>query len=109
MIFVVETEERALTVFRTEGEAIARCEGVDVEADVWLFWARDGSPLEAEFTTPNKRGWFSVRSGSYRLVPASPDHHTVLSEALDEILLLEANPFFSSLSAVREYLAHPNS
>ena len=105
MIFAVETEERALTVFRTEDEAVAYCEGLDVEAATWLFWTADGSPLEAEFITPNKRGWFSVQNGTYRLVPALPEHHADLAEALDEILWLEPNPFFQSLLQVREHLA----
>ena len=109
MIFAVETEERALTVFSTEGEAVAYCEGLDVEAATWLFWTADGSPLEAEFITPNRRGWFSVQSGTYRLVPASPDHHAGLDEALDEILQLEPNPFFQSLPQVREHLAQKNA
>ena len=47
MIFAVETEERALAVFPTQDEAIAYCEGLDVEAATWLFWAADGSPLAA--------------------------------------------------------------
>ncbi|MAP76732.1 MAG: hypothetical protein CMK87_01530 [Pseudomonadales bacterium] len=105
MIFAVETEERALAVFPTQDEAIAYCEGLDVEAATWLFWAADGSPLEAEFITPNKRGWFSVQNGHYRLVPALPEHHADLAEALDEVLRLEPNPTFNSLLQVREYLA----
>jgi hypothetical protein len=105
MIFAVETEERALTVFSTEDEAVAYCEGLDVEAATWLFWKADGSPLEAEFITPNKRSWFSVQNGTNRLVSASPEHHAHLSEALDEILRLEKNSFFRSLPAIREHLA----
>lgn len=105
MIFVVETEERALTLFPNESEAVAYCEGLDVEAAVWLFWASDGSPLEAEFTVPNTRGMFVVGNGTYHLVPATPDHHAPLSEALDEILRLEPNPFFRSLDDVRAHLA----
>lgn len=104
MIFAVETEERALTVFPTQADAVAYCEGLDVEAATWLFWAADGSPLEAEFITPNKRGWFSVQNGTYRLVPASPEHHADLAEALDEILRLEPTPLFQSLLQVREHL-----
>lgn len=104
MIFVVDTEERALTVYASEAEAVAYCEGLDVEAAVWLFWASDGSPLEPEFTIPNTRGWLIVGNGTYRLVPAVPDHHAPLGEALDEILRLEPNPFFGSLDDVRAHL-----
>ena len=104
MIFAVETEERALTVFPNEAEAVAYCEGLDVEAAVWLFWASDGSPLEAEFTIPNKRGMFIVGNGTYHLVPATTDHHADLGEALDEVLRLEPNPFFRSLEDIRVHL-----
>lgn len=104
MIFAVETEERALKVFPTEGDVVAYCEGIDVEAATWLFWAADGSALEAEFITPNKRGWFSVQSGTYRLIPASPEHHAHLAEALHEIVRLEPTPLFKSLLQVREHL-----
>ena len=37
MIFAVETEERALTVFPNEGDAVAYCEGLDVEAATGEF------------------------------------------------------------------------
>lgn len=105
MIFAVETEERSLMVFPSEAAAVAYCEGLDAEAAVWLFWASDGSALEAEFTTPNKRGLFVVGNGTYHLVPAAPDHHADLGEALDDILRLEPNPFFRSLEDIRAHLA----
>ena len=60
MIFAVETEERTLRVSKDEAEAVAACDGLDVEAAVWLFWSNDGMPLEPVFTTPNKRGIFRV-------------------------------------------------
>lgn len=104
MIFAFETEERALTVFQTEADAVAYCEGFDVGAATWLFWAADGSPLEADFIVPNKRGWFSVQSGTYRLIPASLEHHAHLAKALSEIVRLEPSPLFKSLLKVREHL-----
>lgn len=104
MIFVAETEERCLFVFASEAEAVARCEGLDVEAAIWLFWDADGAPLEPEFIVPNVRGLFQVGNGSYHLIRASPDHHADLAEALDEIALMEPNPFFSSLEEVRSHI-----
>lgn len=104
MVFAVETEERSLWVFASEADAIAKCEGLDVEAATWLFWTADGAPLVPEFITPNQRGWFWVGSGSYRLIKASPDHHADLVDALDEILSMEPNPFFSSLEQVRAHI-----
>lgn len=104
MIFAVETEGRALHVFSSEDAAVAHCEGLDVEAAVWLFWGPDGTPLEAEFLTPNKRGMFVVGNGTYRLVPARADHHAELREALDEVLRMEANPFFESPAQLSHHL-----
>ena len=109
MIFVAETEERSLIVFPNEDEAVAYCEGLDVEAAIWLFWATDGSPLEPEFITPNKRGLILVQNGTYRLVPASQDHHAELGEALEQILHMEPNPFFSSLMEIREHIARTSA
>ncbi len=45
MIFVVETEEQTLYVFPQESEAVAHCEGLDIEAAIWLFWDNAGKPL----------------------------------------------------------------
>ncbi|MGV3570848.1 MAG: hypothetical protein ACO1PB_09625 [Ramlibacter sp.] len=104
MIFAVETEERTLMTFPGEAEAVAHCEGLDVEAAVWLFWNDRGEPLEPKFSVPNKRGLFAARNGIYSLVPAGPDHHAVLDEALNEILTFESLAPFDSAEGVRDYL-----
>lgn len=104
MIFVAETEELSLYAFDSAEEAIAHCEGLDVEAGTWVFWDDEGNPLEAHFTKPNKRGLFSAINGAYTLVPAPPDHHAPLSEALAEILHFEGRAPFDSESGVREHL-----
>ena len=104
MIFAVETEERTLMVFPSEAEAVAHCEGLDVEAAVWLFWNDQGEPLEPLFSVPNKRGLFVVRNGTYGLVPAAPNHHAHLSEVVDEIQNFESAAPFNSESGVRTYL-----
>jgi len=104
MIFVVETETRALAVHDDEADAIKEYEGIDVEAALYLFWSDDGTPLEPEFTVPNKRGWFSVQSGTYRLVKAAQDHHADLAEALDEVTHLEPNAHFLSLAEIRAHI-----
>jgi hypothetical protein len=104
MIFAVETEERSLIAFPSEAEAVAYCEGLDVEAAVWLFWNDRGEPLEPKFSVPNKRGLFVVRNGTYSLAPASLNHHAVLEEALDEVLNFESPAPFNSAEGVRAYL-----
>jgi len=55
--------------FASAREAEAHCEGIDVGDGVWLFFADDGSPLEARFERPNRRGLFTV-SGTYKLARA---------------------------------------
>ncbi len=104
MIFVVETEEQTLYVFRDEVEAIANCEGLDVEAAIWLFWDAAGKPLAPEFTVPNKRGLFVVENGQYRLVAAPSDHHADLLEALEHIVKVDGAPFFTTVDSVQSYL-----
>ncbi|MEH6672711.1 hypothetical protein [Halopseudomonas sp.] len=103
MIFAVETEERSLYAFDSEGHAIAACEGLDVEAAVWLFWANDGAPLEPFFTVPNRRGLFSVTNGKYHLIPATNGHRTHLTEALEEVLHYETRPPLNTPQGVRSY------
>jgi hypothetical protein len=104
MIFAVETEERALQAFVNEVEAIAACEGLDVEAAIWLFWSNDGTPLEPVFTVPNKRGLFTVKNGVYHLRPAETPHHAHLSEAVDEVLIFEGPEPFTSAAAIKTHL-----
>lgn len=104
MIFAVETEERTLIAFPSEAAAVAYCEGLDVEAAVWLFWNDRGEPLEPNFSVPNKRGLFTVQNGTYSLTLAQPDHHAHLAEAVDEILNFASAAPFDSADGVRSYL-----
>lgn len=104
MIFAAETEERTLYVFSSEKDAIANCEGLDVEAAVWLFWDDAGRPLEPRFTIPNKRGLFGSKNGVYELVPAAPNHHAALIEAVENIVAFEAEAPFNSIAGVRAYV-----
>ena len=104
MIFAIETEERSLHAFESEEDATSYCEGLDVEAAVWLFWDDRGAPLEPRFSTPNKRGLFVVRNGEYSLAPASEDHHSELSEAIYEVLSFESPAPLNSLQGVLDYI-----
>ena len=104
MIFAVETDDRTFMVFPTEEEALAYCEGLDVEAAVWLFWNDHSEPLEPKFSVPNKRGLFVVQNGVYSLLPAGLEHHAKLDEAIDEVLTFKGPPPFDSPDGVRAYL-----
>lgn len=66
MMFALAREGGGLTAFPSEQDAEAYCEGLDVEDGAWAFFADDGSPLEARFVRPNRRGPFTV-SGTYKL------------------------------------------
>ena len=105
MIFAAETEERSLHVFPDAFTAAAYCEGMDVEATVWLFWDDDGSPLEPRFTVPNKRGLFTADNGIYHLVPASESQRPALMESLGQIRQVISDGQFGTVAAVQEYLA----
>ncbi|OOG42240.1 hypothetical protein [Polaromonas sp. A23] len=105
MIFAVATDECTLITFESEAAAVAKCEGLDVESADWLFWDDRGNSLEPLFSVPNKRGLFVVQNGVYFLVPAMPDHHANLLEALDEVRYFDSPPPFNSAEGVRAYLA----
>jgi hypothetical protein len=106
MIFVAETEERSFYAFPTEREAVAYCEGLDVEAGIWLFWDHLGNPLQPLFSVPNSRGLFAVVNGTYSLVSGGPEHHAPLAEVLSEFLHFESPAPFDSEDGIRSYLAH---
>src|SRR5262245_19005843 len=108
MIFALETDEQTLYRFTTDAEAIAYCEGVDVEAGIWLFWDAHGRPLAPRFITPNRRGILTVLSGHYLLEPTNDPLYAPLDDVLDEIQHLAIAPPLSSVTAIRDYLASGN-
>jgi len=103
MVLALDTEDRGLMVFPTDAEAIAYCEGVDVEAGTWRFFAQDGSPLEAHFTKPNQRGSFIVQSGTYTLMPSKPGLGSPLSAHLGEVTYVEGCGF-STVTDIEHHL-----
>jgi hypothetical protein len=86
MVFALATDGGRLISFPSTQEAQAHCEGLDVGDGVWLFFANDGSPLEARFTRPNRRGVFTV-SGIYTLQRALSGRW--LQERLAEVKTVE--------------------
>lgn len=105
MIFAAETEERSLHVFPDAFTAAAYCEGLDVEATVWLFWDDDGAPLQPHFTIPNKRNLFTGMNGIYHLVPVLDNARPALMESLSQIRQVIGESPFTSVRSVQEYLA----
>lgn len=103
MIFALATDEMSLSVFSTIEDALAYCEGIDVEDGSWQFWDATGVALSPEFISPNHRGRIAAGNGTYRLVP-SPRLPS-LGHALEGLKALETNRHFATLAAVREHLA----
>ena len=103
MIFAAATDENTLCIFASAADAIAYCEGIDVEDGGWRFWDESGNPLSAEFLTPNHRERFTICSGTYRLVQSSSQ--PTLSESISGIRHIDGNPYFATLSAVQLHLA----
>lgn len=87
MIFALATDDRSLIAFPSEKEAVAYCEGIDVEEGNWQFFASDGRCLVARFTRPNVKGRFAVVSGHYVLEPG--DESAGLQTALDNVAYVE--------------------
>jgi hypothetical protein len=104
MVFALATDDRSLMVFATETEAIAYCEGIDVEEGVWLFFANDGSPLEPYFSRPSQRGRLVVVSGTYTLRPAKLGSLPALRDRLHEVTSVEGVPGISSIADVERLL-----
>ena len=81
MIFALATDDKTLMVFPEDADAIAYCEGVDVEDGNWLFFDSTGKPLVAEFLKPNVRDSLGVQSGKYVLRPGSIDRGSYIAGA----------------------------
>lgn len=105
MIFAAETEERSLHVFPDAETAASYCDGLAVEATIWLFWDDDGAPMEPQFTIPNKRGLFTATNGLYHLVRGRGDKQTFLQEALEQIRQVVGEFPYTSVKAVQDHLS----
>jgi len=52
MVFALAGKSGELLAFASAVDASLRCKGTDVRNKAWLFFADDGSPLEARFERP---------------------------------------------------------
>ena len=67
MVFALDTDDGRLLVLASAGETAAHCKGIDVKDGFWLFFADDGSPLEARFEPPNPAEDAHLLSSAYTL------------------------------------------
>ncbi|MCV6623232.1 MAG: hypothetical protein OIF51_15935 [Cellvibrionaceae bacterium] len=102
MIYVSDSETLGLNEFLTEADATDYFEGVDVEDGIYLFWDTEGEPLQAQFISPNKRGLFSVVSGTYRLVPTTLCHQVHLVDAIKGLTHFEYSVTGRSMKEVED-------
>jgi hypothetical protein len=68
-------------------EAAAHCKAVDVEDGFWLFFAEDGSPLEARFERANQPATPEEDPGAYILQRAMSGRW--LQERLTQVMTVE--------------------
>ena len=103
------SEDGTLCVFESPATAVREFEGVDAESGVVRFYDRQGQYLEPVFSKPNKYGklfglfaW-SV-SGTYALTANPNANEDPIAVALFETAVLEPNPWFASLEALKAEL-----
>ena len=89
MIYVFANDDRGLSVHATEREAVAACEGIDVEDGNYLFFSSDGRPLQPKLIRPNRRGASLVTSGKYVLEPLGQTASPGLREVLSRVTYVE--------------------
>src|SRR5688572_22886067 len=104
MLFAFDRDDGSVLVFPFATDAAAHCKGVDVRDGFWLFYADDGSPLEARFVHPDRPGgpvpashdfvlqramsgrWLQERTGEVRSVQGCG-----LSSAAELVEMLKIN------------------
>ncbi|QQD18363.1 hypothetical protein I6N98_00340 [Spongiibacter nanhainus] len=104
-VFVFSTDDLGLEVFDSKQDAIDACEGIDVENGECLFWDEHGIGLKAEFSTPNKKGSFTVVSGTYDLVPFPEGLELV--ELLPKVGYVEGHGHFKDVTEIKQFLTRP--
>jgi hypothetical protein len=111
MIFAF-VEDGSLEIKRDLSEVRRDFDAVDVENLVVEFYDDTGRPLEPVFTRPNRRRRFllfflSLEQGEFELRPTQDPTWDPIEVMLDQVVTLEANPFFNSLEEVQAHLLKP--
>lgn len=91
-------------VFPNEIDAVSYCEGWDVSAGGWLFFAADGSPMEATFSEPaSKNGWV-ISHGIYSLRINAESEKTQLLALLPQVPAVEGDATLNTVAAIEGLL-----
>jgi hypothetical protein len=104
LIYVFSKDDRGLGVYATQREAVAACEGIDVEDGNYMFFSSDGRPLQPKFTSSNRRGMFMITSGVYVLESVGQSSAPGLRELLGRVTYVEG----CGLSSVEMVMAKIN-
>ena len=67
MVFALDRDNGELLVFSSPVETDTQCKRIDVRDGFWLFFAEDGSPLEARFEHLNQSDDSVDPPGAYTL------------------------------------------
>jgi len=67
MMFALDRDNGELIALSSPVEADAHCKPIDVKDGFWLFFAEDGSPLEARFELAKQSEDSADSSGAYAL------------------------------------------
>jgi len=67
MVFAMDRDNGGLVALASPVETDAHCKPIDVKDGFWLFFAEDGSPLEARFENVNQSDDSADSPGAYAL------------------------------------------
>ena len=101
MIFAFATDDKSLTAFASESEAIAYCEGADVHSGLWQFFGPAGEPLLPRFLEQVARWGPFIGQGRYQL---HQGHGASLLELLPSVSSVEGPEGLQSFVDVARYL-----
>jgi hypothetical protein len=102
VIYVFANDDRGLTAYASEAEAISACEGVDVEDGNYRFFSSEGKPLLPRVTVPTTRSFGLVTSGLYELRNDTTPKSADLISLLTQVSYVEG----CGLASVADVMAH---
>jgi hypothetical protein len=94
MLFALDREDGRVVAFSSESDISRHCKDVDVRDGYWLFYADDGSPLEARFLYPDRGGDAPPPSDEFALQRAMSGRW--LQERIAEVTSVEGCGLSSS-------------
>jgi hypothetical protein len=97
-VFVFANDDKTLSVYGTESEAVSACEGIDVAEGNYLFFDAKGFELTSVFDKPNRIGKIFTTSGSYHLTKA--EDGTLLADLLPVVSAVEGKYPIESIADI---------